>query len=177
VFQIHLFEVLSARPHELVLVFVFQIHLFEVISPKNSLVLFSVCFLCCLSKLDERGCLCCFRFFQIHLFEVLLSCVTKWVYLLFEVLFEQVFEISAVCFLCCLSKWDERGCLCCFRFFQIHLFEVLLSCVTKWVYLLFEVLFEQVFEISVVCFLCCLSKWDERGCLCCFRFTCSNCFR
>jgi hypothetical protein len=92
VFQIHLIEVLSVRPHELVLVLVFQIHLFQVISPKKSLVLFSVCFLFCLSKLDERGCLCCFRcflfylvlVFQIHLFEVLLPCVTKWVYLLFE---------------------------------------------------------------------------------------------
>jgi hypothetical protein len=73
VFQIHLIEVLSARPHELVLVLVFQIHLFQVISPKNSLVLFSVCFLFCLVLV-----------FQIHLFEVLLSCVTKWVYLLFE---------------------------------------------------------------------------------------------
>jgi hypothetical protein len=34
--------------------------------------------------------------------------------------------------------------------FQIHLFEVLLSCVTKWDSLLFEVMFKQVFEISVV---------------------------
>jgi hypothetical protein len=140
VFQIHLIEVLSARPHELVLVLVFQIHLFQVTSPKNSLVLFSVCFLFCLSKLDERGCLCCFRcflfylvlVFQIHLFQVISP--------------KNSLVLFSVYFLFCLSKLDERGCLCCFRcflfclvlVFQIHLFQVLLSCVTKWVYLLFE---------------------------------------